>query len=67
MEPETVYLVNAYGFEWHRTIQVTADKDKAINLAHVAGNDAKIAPRGCEVWEHVLDGGEGKKIYPDWC
>jgi hypothetical protein len=63
---ETVYLVNAYGFEWHRTIAVFSDKDKAIDLARVTGNCYKEAPRGCEVWEHEVNGGEGKRVYPDW-
>lgn len=63
---KNVYLVNAHGHEWHRTIAILTDKVQAIHLARVLGNCYKDAPCGCTVWEHEVNGGEGKKIYPDW-
>jgi len=59
-----IYLIYAYGWDWHRVIATRLHELEAINLAKETPES--IAPRGCSVWAFEIDGGEGKKIYPDW-
>ena len=62
MKHNKLYLVEAHGYEWHRTILITADKNAAIHLAKTHECEC-----GCQVMEHevgALD--SGKKVYPTW-
>ena len=58
-----VYLIYAYGWDWHRVIAVRNDKESAIHSAKECGQ--KVAPCGCAVYEFTVNGGEGKRIYPN--